>query len=68
MFSVLAISNSATTALSTVGGNALLIFAARPRPVTRPMLAHMAWIDAISGYASGIIQSMLSPYCAPACE
>ena len=49
MFSVLAISSSATTDLSTAGGNVLLMFAARPRPVTRPMQAHVDWIAAISG-------------------
>ncbi len=68
MFSVLAISSSPTTALITTGGKALLMFAASPRPVTRPMRAHMACIAAISGRASGIVQSMSSPNCAPAWE
>ena len=30
-------------------------------PVTRPMRAHMDWIAAIRGKASGIVHSMLRP-------
>ena len=33
--------NSSTTPLRTLGGNAVLIFAANPRPVTRPIRPHI---------------------------
>ena len=68
IFSVLAISNSKTTPLRTMGGNADLILAASPLPVTLPICAHIAWIADISGYATGIVQSMLRPNWAPAWE
>ena len=61
-------SSSSTTPWSTFGGNAVLIFAASPFPVTRPMNPHIDWIAAISGKASGIVHSMLRPNCAPAWE
>ena len=49
IFSVLAINNSKTTPLSTIGGNVVLILAASPLPVARPICAHMIWIAAMSG-------------------
>jgi len=61
IFSVLVINNSKTTPLSTIGGNAVLMLAASPLPVTRPICAHMDWIAAINGLAKGIVQSMLRP-------
>ena len=68
MLRVLATSSSSTTPRSTIGGNAVLMLAASPLPVTRPIRAHMDWIAAISGKASGMVHSMLRPNWAPACE
>ncbi len=51
-----------------MGGNASLMLAASPFPVTRPIDPHMYWMAAISGKASGIVHNMLSPNCAPAWE
>ncbi len=68
ILSVLAISSNNTTDLMTMGGKASLMLAASPLPVTRPIEAHMYWIAAINGKASGIVHNMLSPNCAPACE
>ncbi len=59
MLRVLAISSSSTTPRSTIGGNAVLMLAASPLPVTRPIRAQIDWIAAISGKHSGIVQSML---------
>ena len=61
MLSVLAINKSRTTPFRTIGGNVDLILAASPLPVARPICAHMIWIAAMSGYASGMVQSMLRP-------
>jgi len=36
-------------ALGTTGGNAVLILAASPLPVTLPICAHMAWTADING-------------------
>ena len=46
MLSVLAIKRSNTTLRSTTDGNAALILAAIPLPVTRPMSAHISWPSA----------------------
>jgi hypothetical protein len=66
MLSVFATSSYNTTDLIIKGGNASLMLAASPLPVTRPMDAHMYWIADISGKASGMVHSMLNPNCAPA--
>ena len=57
-----------TLLFKEVDGKTDLIFAASPRPVTRPMRAHMDWTAAMRGKASGIVQSMLRPNWAPAWE
>ena len=49
MLSVFAMSRASTTLLRTTGGNAVLMLAARPFPVVRPMNAHMDWIADMSG-------------------
>ncbi len=61
MLRVFATSSRTTTPYNTAGGNAAFMFAASPLPVTRPMRAHIDWIAAISGNASGIVHSMLRP-------
>ena len=61
MLSVLAISSSSTTPRSTTGGNAVLMLAARPLPVTRPIRAQIDWIAAISGKHSGMVHSICRP-------
>ena len=68
MLRVLATSSKSTTPWSTIGGKAALMLAASPLPVTRPMSAHMDWIAAISGNATGMVHSMLRPNWAPAWE
>jgi hypothetical protein len=35
--------------VSAIGGNVVLMLAASPFPVTRPIYAHMDWIAAIKG-------------------
>ena len=42
-------SSEATAIRSTAGGKDPLMFAASPRPVTRPMRAHMDWMADING-------------------
>ncbi len=49
MFKTLAMSSDETAIRSTEGGKEALMFAASPRPVTRPMRAHMDWMADING-------------------
>ena len=65
---VLATNSSATSTPTTGRGNTSSMFAARPRPVTRPMRALIDWTATIIGQVSTTVQSSPNPVWAPACE
>jgi hypothetical protein len=49
MLKIFAISSASTTALRTTGGKAVLMLAASPWPVVRPISAQSDWIADMSG-------------------
>ena len=68
MLMVLASTSSPTRPVVNQRGNILLIFAARPSPVTQPMRADSIWMPIMSGVVTNNVQTSPKRNCEPAWE
>src|SRR5581483_3391986 len=67
-FKVLAAKSRIVQRYKTQRGKNIRIFPASPRPVTKPILAHISWIKDIKGKVNGASQSSWKPNWAPVWE